>query len=218
MKPKRDRILIEALRVDCIVGVYTRERSQAQPLLVDLELGLDTSRAGRAGRIAATCDYTRVADEVEALLSFRRYKLLEVAAEELAAMLLGVHPQLGELCLRLRKPEALGGRARSAGVEIRRGPEDLERSRERAAFGTRERLFHDREAELCLLHLDPGQTLASEAISGARGLEWLAEGSLERDGVRVQGFDPRRWDDASPRPRYQNPGTQRAALFCCLLP
>jgi hypothetical protein len=36
----RDRILINELRVDCIVGVFEHERLRPQPLLIDLELGL----------------------------------------------------------------------------------------------------------------------------------------------------------------------------------
>jgi dihydroneopterin aldolase len=111
----RDRIFIEELRVDCIVGIYPHERTQAQPLLVELELGLDTAEAAYTGRIAATCDYARVAEEVATLLEFRRYKLLEMAAEELAAMLFGVHPVIQELRVRLYKPQALV-RARAAGV------------------------------------------------------------------------------------------------------
>src|SRR5262245_34676097 len=108
-----DEIRIEALELSCIVGVRRRERRKKQLVRLDLTLGLDVSKAGQTGRIALTCDYSRVADEVTELLRFRAYRLIEVATEELAAMLFGVHPMLQQVDIRLEKPGALANRARS---------------------------------------------------------------------------------------------------------
>jgi FolB domain-containing protein len=213
----RDSIFIENLRVDCIVGIHAHERKQPQPLLVELELGLDTAEAAYSGKIAATCDYVRVADEVATLLDFRRYKLLEMAAEELAAMLFGVHPQLVDLRLRLRKPEALRGRARSAGVEVRRRVGDFVRMREHNDFGEVEILHQSREAGLYLLHVDPGCEIPAHYHDVMRELEWLVAGAIERDGVRLQGFDPMVWRKHRVH-RYVNVGDRRATLFCCDTP
>ncbi|KIG11676.1 Dihydroneopterin aldolase [Enhygromyxa salina] len=210
----RDRILISELRVDCIVGVFDHERLRPQPLLIDLELGLDTAEAAYSGRIAATCDYGRVADEIATLLEFRRYKLLEVAAGELAAMLIGVHPMIEDVRLRLRKPEALPGRATMAGVEVYRAARELLRMRERNEFGEVELLHQSREAGLYLLHIDPQREIPAHYHQIMRELEWLVDGAIERDGERLHGFEPIVWREQRVH-HYVNVGDQRATLFCC---
>ena len=213
----RDRIFVEELRVDCVVGIYPHERDQPQPLLVELELGLDTAEAAYTGRIAATCDYSRVADEVATLLEFRRYKLLEMAAEELAAMLFGVHPMLDSVRIRLHKPEALRARARAAGVEIHRQARDFMRTREHNEFGEVEILYETKEAGLYLLHVEPGREIPAHYHDVMRELEWLVDGAIERDGVRLAGWDPVVWRKQRVH-RYVNVGDRRATLFCCDTP
>src|SRR5690606_6204717 len=111
-----DTVRIHGLELDCIVGLRPEERISAQRVLVDVAMGLDTREAGRSGRIAATLDYDRVARDVTALLQFRRYRLIEVATEELALMILSAYPLAEWVELRLEKPGALSGRARAASV------------------------------------------------------------------------------------------------------
>jgi dihydroneopterin aldolase len=210
----RDRVFIHELRVDCIVGVLDHERQRTQPLLLDVELGLDVSEAAYAGRIAATCDYTRVADEIAAMLEFRRYRLLEMAAEELCAMLIGLHPMLEEVRVRVRKPQALAGRAREAGVELHRFARELARTREHSEFGEVEILHQSRDAGLYLLHIEPGREIPAHYHRVMRELEWLVVGDIERDGERLRGFCPVVWRKHRVH-RYVNVGPQRATLFCC---
>ncbi|MCA9682766.1 MAG: dihydroneopterin aldolase [Myxococcales bacterium] len=197
-----------------MVGIYDHERVQPQPLFLDLDLDLDTAKAGYGGQISATINYARVADEVTALLEFRRYKLLEMAAEEIAAMLFGVHPMLDALRLRLRKPQALLGRAACAGVEVRRRRADFPRSHEASSFGQVEILHQTSEAGLYLLHIEPQREIPAHYHAVMRELEWLVDGAIERDGVRLRGFEPVVWPKQQVH-RYVNVGRRRATLFCC---
>lgn len=213
----RDRIHVHELRVECIVGVHPHERTTPQPLSIDLELGLDTGQAAYSGRIAATCDYSRVATEIEMLLRFRKYRLLEMAAEEVAAMLFGVHRVLQSARVRLSKPLALEGRARTAGVEIHRTRADFVPMRERSEFGEVEILYQSREAGLYLLHVEAGREIPTHYHERMRELEWLIGGALERDGERLHGFAPVEWPKGRAH-RYVNVGAQRATLFCCDMP
>ncbi len=213
----RDWIHVHELRVDCIVGVYPNERTTPQPLIVELELGLDTREAAGSGRIAATCDYSRVASEVETLLGFRQYRLLEMAAEELAAMLFGSHRMVTEIRVRLGKPLALEGRARTAGVEIRRTRADFVPTFESNEFGEVEILYQTREAGLYLLHIEPGREIPAHYHERMHELEWLVEGAIERDGERLHGFAPVVWSKGHVH-RYVNIGSERASLFCCDMP
>lgn len=155
-RPPMDWIRIDGLKLRCIVGLYSYERHREQPVQMDIALGLDLSTAGRSGRIEDTSDYSRVAEAITALLRFREYQLLEVAVEETAAFLFAAHPEIQRLQLRLDKPGALAGRARSAAVEIAREREAFGTHKEPTAWGERVELLRTREAVIEKICLHPG--------------------------------------------------------------
>jgi dihydroneopterin aldolase len=200
-----DLIRIEGIEAACIVGVRPQERSIEQRVRVDLLLGLDLSAAGRSGRIAHTCDYDQVTDEVIALLRFRRYRLIEMATEELAAMLMGVHDLLERVDIRLEKPAALDGRARSVSIEVARTRAELPRRVQGESFGAREVLLETREAGLYLYHVDAGGRLPGERRAGRRHLEWPVCGELRTAGDAQEPIAA----------AWHNPGPERATLFRC---
>lgn len=209
----RDRVRIEGLRVACVVGIRPEERDREQTLIVDVELGLDLACAGRSGRIADTCAYDRAADLIAAQLRMRRYGLVEAAAEELAAMLLGVHPMVDSIGLTLRKPAALTGRACAAAVCVERAPADFPRRQEDVKFGHVEILLETREAGLYLLHVDPGKSISRHHHVVMRELEWLVDGELLRDGIPLELVQPVRWQRGQAH-GYENRSSRRATLFC----
>ena len=165
-----DYIRIEGLELRCIVGLRSYERHREQPLRVDIRLGLDLSRAGRSGRISDTADYSRVADATTALLRFREYRLLEVAAEEAAALLFATHPSVQEVKVRLDKPEALAGRARSAAVEITRAREEFGTREDVTEFGVRIEILRSQEATIEAICLARHATVTF--ADPFRRLEW----------------------------------------------
>jgi len=212
----RDRILIQDLEVRCIVGVYPQERDHEQVLRLDLELGVDLRVAGRSGELGHTCNYDQLADEVIALLRFRRYRLLEVAAEEVSAMLFGVHSNLEQVRLTIAKPMALPGRARAAAVAVERARGDFPRRAANTAFGVVETLLETVGARLRLLHVDGGRTLEGETLGPAPALEWRVGGELEREGELVSASVPTIRDGgAQAHVRYRNPSARRASIFSC---
>lgn len=213
---KGDSIEIRDLRVHCMIGVRPEEREREQPVRVDLELGLDLREAGRTGRISKTCDYDRVVAEVEALLRFRRFRLIEAAVEEVSAMLLGVHAPLGSVTVRLEKPEALGGRGMAA-VRVERTAKDFPKRCEAAQFGDVEVLLETKEAGLYLLHVDPSKSIPRHHHKVMRELEWLVAGELFRGGQRVSRVEPIVWSHGEVHD-YENRGSARATLFCCDCP
>lgn len=210
----RDAIRVDGLEVSCVVGVNPDERDREQPLLVSVELGLGLELAGRSAELADTCNYARVADEIVALLQFRRYRLLEGAAEELAAMLLGVHPRVEVARIVLDKPEALRGRARSAGVSITRRQDDFPRRYETARFGTVEVLLETAEAGLYLLHVEPGKSITAHHHQQMRELEFRVRGELTRSGHLLRGLSPVIWSRGQVH-EYVNLGASVATVFCC---
>lgn len=201
-----DRLHLQGLELECIVGVRPPERKRPQRIRLDVTLGLDLASAGRSGRISQTIDYGRVAEEIQTLLRFRAYRLVEMATEELSAMLFAAHPALEELEIRLEKPEALRGRAAAGGVSVTRTRASFPLTRRSFVGGTVDRVLETHEATLDLVTLEPN---ASYAPASARRVAWLTQGSLA--GTRVP-------TDAGEALRVEPPfdaGLEGAWLFVC---
>jgi dihydroneopterin aldolase len=169
-----DLIRIVGLELRCIVGLRSYERHRQQPLLIDLALGLDLSSAGRSGKIADSVDYADVADTITALLRFREYRLLEVAAEEAAALLFATYPTVGRVDVRLDKPEALAGRARAAAVEVSRSRGAFGATEEGTDYGGRTEILTTLEGAIERLRVAAGSEVVLE--DGRRRLECIASG------------------------------------------
>ena len=211
-----DLIRIRGLEIDCVVGVRPLEREREQRVHIDLALGMDLSPAGRTGRIALTCNYDETADAVIAMLKFRRFHLIEMATEEIAAMLLGVHPALELVDIRLDKPAALDGRARAASVEVQRTRGAFPRTVKESSFGTLETLLETRDAGLYLLRIDPAREAKPGLAPGSRLLEWLVAGEANRDGIRMERHVPIVAEGEEPT--YASTGIEPAVLFRCICP
>lgn len=222
-----DVVRIHRLELDCIVGIRPQEREHRQRVRLDIGLHADLSHAGRSGRISLTADYDQVAHEVATLLAFRHYHLVEMAAEEVAAMLLGLHPGVERVDLRIEKPGALEGRARAASVEVRRTRRDYPTSVLAAEHGA-QLLLETREARLDLLRIAPGQSVCTGPSYPASSLEWVVEGALEAwaGGADAGGADTAERlapslpsgiiHSTSEAPtRFRNPGLEWACLFRC---
>ncbi|HET9956398.1 MAG TPA: dihydroneopterin aldolase [Polyangiaceae bacterium] len=154
-----DYLQLRGLELDCIVGVRPPERTRPQRIRLDVTLGLGLSLAGRSGRFSHTVDYARVADEITALLRFREYRLIEMATEEMAAMLFAAHPALESLEIRLEKPEALRGRALACAVNIARTRQQFRATRSPLPGGHEDCVLETQEARLSLLTLRPDSSL-----------------------------------------------------------
>jgi dihydroneopterin aldolase len=179
-----DSLRVEGIEIDCIVGIRPAERKRTQRVRLDLELVLDLSRAGRSGRFAHTVDYSLVVEEISRLLHFREYRLVEMATEEIAAMLLATHALIDAVTVRLEKPEALGGRARTAGACITRSRSDFAVRRHDSGSTRFETVLETDEAVLGSMSLDPGATLDPARELCARTIAWLSSGTLSLEGGR----------------------------------
>ncbi|RYZ08240.1 MAG: dihydroneopterin aldolase [Myxococcales bacterium] len=164
-----DSVEIRGLHCRCIIGIRARERRVAQRVRLDLDLQVDLERAGKSGRIAHTVDYSRASTEIIALLQFRCYSLLELAAEECAGWLFAAYPMVSGVSLGIAKPQALAGQADSGGVRIfRKRPAEV--TRQRTPFGFIEPQLETSEATISLVGLDPGATLTPSALGARQAL------------------------------------------------
>jgi len=114
-----DKVFIEGLEVDTVIGVYDWERGIRQCLRLDLELGWDVRAPAAGDALAQALDYAAVAARIQAFAGEVRYLLVETFAEHLAEALMAEFG-LPWLRLRVTKPGAVPA-ARGVGVEIERG-------------------------------------------------------------------------------------------------
>ncbi|HEX2736259.1 MAG TPA: dihydroneopterin aldolase [Polyangiaceae bacterium] len=214
-----DVIRIVGLELDCIVGIFPFERDREQRLRLDVAFGVDTRKAGRSGRISQTVDYDSVAAQLIAMLRFRRYQLIEMAAEELCAMLLATQPELVDVQLSLEKPGALEGRARAAAVEVRRTREDFE-PLERTRESVRElQVLRARDTLLSVFEIPAGvQWTMPPLLPDARALWWLVSGRLVQSERSLPVAEAQHELPSAPGNVFRNThATAMARVFRCVL-
>jgi FolB domain-containing protein len=173
-----DSVEIRGLSCRCIIGIRPRERRVSQRVRLDLDFAVDLERAGKSGRIAHTIDYSRASTEIIALLQFRRYSLLEVAAEECAGWLFAAYPAIKNVTLSIAKPQALAGQAESGGVRIAR-QRPPEATRVRTHFGFVEPQLETSEASISLVGLDTGAAFTPRSLGAETALVLPLSGRLQ---------------------------------------
>ena len=185
-----DSVEIRGLSCRCIIGIRARERRIAQRVHLNMELSVDLERAGKSGRIAHTVDYSRASTEIIALLQFRCYSLLEVAAEECGGWLFAAYPAVQAVSLSIAKPQALAGQAESGGVRITR-KRPAEATRRRTPFGFVEPQLETSEASISLVGLEAGASLTPASLAAENALILPLSSRLETDRP-LAAHEPRR--------------------------
>jgi dihydroneopterin aldolase len=103
-----DKIFLNDLKIDTIIGIYDWERKTLQTLGFDLEMDWDIRQAANSDDIADTLDYGAISETIVTFVEASRYQLIETLAEDLCALLLKEYP-IPKLKLTLSKPVALHG-------------------------------------------------------------------------------------------------------------
>jgi dihydroneopterin aldolase len=98
-----DRIELRGLRLVGRVGVLDLERSQDQPLEIDLDLTVDLAPAGTSDDLADTVDYGAVCDQVAATVGAGHVALLERLAARVADAVLAVDGRIAAVGVTIRK-------------------------------------------------------------------------------------------------------------------
>ena len=101
-----DKIQIKGLEIFAYHGVNPEEKENGQPLLLDITLWADLSRARRSDDLNDTVNYAAVRKTVQRVFTAEKYDLIERAAQAVCDGILGEHPQVEEVRVTLKKPEA----------------------------------------------------------------------------------------------------------------
>lgn len=114
-----DRVFLERLETDCVIGIFKREREYRQEIWIDIEIACDARRAAAHDRVRDAVDYKRVAKAVLAFAAKSRFHLVETLAEKIAALILEKFGA-AEVSVTISKPGAVRC-SRNVGVKITRG-------------------------------------------------------------------------------------------------
>nr|WP_269152028.1 dihydroneopterin aldolase [Pseudomonas luteola] len=114
-----DKVFIEGLEVDTVIGVYDWEREIRQCLRLDVTMAWDIRPSAESDELDKTLNYAAVAERITAFAQQSSFQLVETFTERLASLLMQEF-QLPGLRLKITKPGAVPTAA-GVGVEIERG-------------------------------------------------------------------------------------------------
>jgi len=114
-----DIVFVKDLRFKTIVGIWDWERQLPQFVSIDLEMGWDQSRAAKSEDIADALDYKSVSKRVEQFVTEKKFKLVEAAADAVAAMVMQEF-HVPWIKVAIHKPYAVTN-SKSVGVIVERG-------------------------------------------------------------------------------------------------
>lgn len=220
-----DVIVIDQLRVDCIIGIYPDERVTPQPLQLDLALHLDTREAAR-GSLNVSVDYARLGGEIRFLLESCQFSLLESAADAIAKYVLAPPtpdvPRARPIAvdLRLAKPKALGG-VGIPSLQISRRASEMQYEVEEKPFGQVDVIFELQDCGIYRLRVAPGCTLPTHIHRVMQERELILGDQLRlQDQPAIPG-NAYRWPAQWPH-RYENPSPVAQTILCvdrpCFIP
>jgi dihydroneopterin aldolase len=113
-----DRVFIENLTVETVIGIFDWEREIKQAVSLDLEMEFDIRAAAASDAIADALDYKAVSKRLIQFIEQSQFQLVEALAERCAAIVLDEFP-VRHLRLKLSKPGAVRGSS-AVGVIIER--------------------------------------------------------------------------------------------------
>ena len=113
-----DVVFVKSLKIEAVIGVYAWERAITQPLLIDIALETDVSRAAGSDNVNDALNYKAVCDDVSAWCKAIQAQLLEHLAGQIADKLLSKYAS-HKVTLSIAKPTAIK-QAEAVGVQITR--------------------------------------------------------------------------------------------------
>ena len=83
-----DKIKLQGMTFYAFHGVSKPERELGQQYVIDVELFLDTKKAGQTDNLDDTVNYAEIFDVVESIVEKNSFRLLETVAERISHSLL----------------------------------------------------------------------------------------------------------------------------------
>ena len=113
-----DKIFINDLQVETIIGIFDWEREIKQTISINLEMEFDISKAAKSDDINDSLNYKKVTKRIISLCEKADSYLVENLIEKIAQVVLKEFP-VSKVTVSLEKPGALRG-SKSVGIKITR--------------------------------------------------------------------------------------------------
>ncbi len=101
-----DQIIVKELELFGFHGVNVEEKAMGQKFIVDLELGLDLSKACETDDLSYTINYAELCHKLQQEFQRSKHDLIEHAAHSLVMLILETYSQVQTVELTLKKPWA----------------------------------------------------------------------------------------------------------------
>ncbi len=114
-----DKIFLNELKIDTIIGIWEWERRIRQTVVIDLEMSADIAKAAATDEVADTLNYKLVAKRLQDFVAGSSFQLVETLAERIAGIVRDEF-DVAWVKVRVNKPGAIRG-SKDVGVLIERG-------------------------------------------------------------------------------------------------
>jgi dihydroneopterin aldolase len=114
-----DKIFLDELKIETIIGIWEWERRIRQTVVIDLEMSVDIAKAAATDDVADTLNYKLVAKRIQQFVGESSFQLVETLAERVAGI---IREEFGVVWCKVtvHKPGAIRG-SKDVGVIIERG-------------------------------------------------------------------------------------------------
>ncbi len=113
-----DKIIIEGMEIDCIIGIFDWERKTKQKVILDVQIEYDSTLLGDTDDIQNAVDYKSLNKSIVHYVANSTCRLLETLAEKVSGLILAID-KVYAVRLKVSKPNALS-LAKNVAVEIYR--------------------------------------------------------------------------------------------------
>ena len=114
-----DKIFLQELKIETIIGIWDWERKIRQTVVIDLEMSADIAKAAATDDVVDTLNYKAVAKRVQQFVGDSSFQLVETLAERIAGFIREEFA-VAWVKVKVHKPGAIRG-SKDVGIEIERG-------------------------------------------------------------------------------------------------
>lgn len=114
-----DKIFLNELKVDTVIGIWDWERKIRQTVVIDLEMSADIAKAAATDNVDDTLNYKLVAKRIQSFVADSSFQLVETLAERIAEVVRDEF-DVEWVKVRVNKVGAIRG-SRDVGILIERG-------------------------------------------------------------------------------------------------